>query len=179
MSTPTIQDLLLHHEVSIFLAHEAEHVDSRRFEQWADLFTEDARYVAPLRMNRTIHPGEDDWGVEKDLIPGSVPYFDENAGTLKLRAAKLRAARSPSENPASRTRHFVTNIRVATADSADAYHVKSNLLVYQSRGDSDVYWFSAERTDTLRRVDGNLKIASREIFLDSSVLLSGNLSIFF
>lgn len=179
MRSPTVEDLLLHHEISIFLANEAEHVDCRRFEQWADLFTDDARYVAPLRMNRTVGSSEEDWGVEKEFVPGSVPYYDETAGTLKLRAAKLRAARSPSENPASRTRHFVTNIRVAPTESTDSYDVKSNLLVYQSRGDADVYWFSAERKDTLRRVDGTLKIASREILLDSSVLLSGNLSIFF
>ena len=34
-----------------FLYQEAELLDERRYEEWLELFTEDARYLMPMRRN--------------------------------------------------------------------------------------------------------------------------------
>ena len=51
MSGPDLAGLLVLHEVQDFLYREAELLDERRYEEWLDLFTEDARYFMPMRRN--------------------------------------------------------------------------------------------------------------------------------
>jgi 3-phenylpropionate/cinnamic acid dioxygenase small subunit len=57
--------------------------------------------------------------------------------------------------------------------------VKSNLLLYRSRG-SDPHHdlLSAERKDVLRKEDDQWKLRKRMILLDHSVLMTHNLSVF-
>lgn len=58
--------------------------------------------------------------------------------------------------------------------------VRSNLLVYRSRGDRpDHDLLAAERHDVLRRVDGDLRLARRVVVLDSTVVPTLNLAFFF
>ena len=43
--------LLLKEEIEQFLYREAELLDERRYEEWLELFTEDAHYFMPMRRN--------------------------------------------------------------------------------------------------------------------------------
>ncbi|HWM76977.1 MAG TPA: aromatic-ring-hydroxylating dioxygenase subunit beta, partial [Methylomirabilota bacterium] len=43
--------LLLKQEIESFLYREADLLDERRYEEWLELFTEDAHYWMPLRRN--------------------------------------------------------------------------------------------------------------------------------
>ena len=57
--------------------------------------------------------------------------------------------------------------------------VHCNFIVYRSRGETEQDFYVGARQDTLRRVDGAWKIASRRMVLDQNVLTAKNLSIFF
>lgn len=158
-------------EVYEFLMHEAELLDGHREREWVELCTDDIVYRMPVRETRERGAG--------DGFNESMYYFDETRGSLELRVRRLETEYAWAEDPPSRTRHFVTNIRVAPGDEEDELLVRSNLLLYRSQG-TDLHndLISAERRDVLRRTDGGVRLARREILLDHSVLTTHNLSVF-
>ncbi|MBA3473513.1 MAG: aromatic-ring-hydroxylating dioxygenase subunit beta [Rubrobacter sp.] len=158
-------------EVYSFLMHEAELLDERRERDWLELFTDDAEYLMPVRVNRERGEGD---GFSEEAF-----YFEETRGSLELRVRRLETEYAWAEDPPSRTRHFVTNVRVAEGEEEDEVAVRTNLLLYRSRGSDPHYdLISAERKDILRKEDGQWKLKRREILLDHSVLMTHNLSVF-
>ena len=95
-----------------------------------------------------------------------------------MRVARLDIGTAWAETPPSRTRHLISNIRVKGANGHSEFHVHSNFLVYRTRLDTDQDIYVGTRQDTLRRVDGQLKIARRTIILDQTILDARNISIF-
>ena len=165
-------DLQTRCEIEDFLHYEAELLDDRRFEEWVELFTDDAHYAMPIRLTREKRAG---W----ELAPNG-KIFDDTKATLNIRVQRLGTEYAWAEDPPSRTRHCVSNVRVAPGEQDGEYNVRCNLLVYRSRGESPQYdLLSADRRDVLRRVDGGWRIARRLIALDQSTVNSRNLSIFF
>ncbi len=158
-------------EAYSFLMHEAELLDERRERDWLDLFTDDAEYLMPVRVNRERAEGD---GFSEEAY-----YFEETRGSLELRVRRLETEYAWAEDPPSRTRHFVTNVRVAEGDEEYELAVRSNLLLYRSRGSDPRYdLISAERKDVLRKEEGHWKLRKRVILLDHSVLTTHNLSVF-
>jgi ethylbenzene dioxygenase subunit beta len=158
-------------EVYSFLMREAELLDERREREWLELFTDDAEYLMPVRVNRERVEGN---GFSEDAF-----YFEETRGSLELRVRRLETEYAWAEDPPSRTRHFVTNVRVAEGEEEDEVAVRSNLLLYRSRGSVPHHdLLSAERKDVLRKEDGQWKLRRRVILLDHAVLMTHNLSVF-
>ncbi len=167
-------------EVERFLYREARLLDQRRFQEWLSLFTEDARYWMPVRRTRLGEGRAESWEVEKELSGAhEVAYFDDDLPMLQVRVARLATGMAWAENPPSRTRHLVTNIEVEAGPSLNEYKVESYFIIYQSRLETKEALFVGYRSDRLRRVNGELKIAGRKIVLDSGILATSNLSIFF
>lgn len=160
-----------------FLYFEASLLDQQRFEDWLELFAEDLRYWAPVRFNRLYREQSGEMAAE-----GESSYFNESLEQLALRVARLRTRMAWAEDPPSRTRHVVTNVRCAATDVADELAVESNFIVYRSRLERDTdYWVGA-RYDVIRRTperSSGFSIARRKVVLDASVLLSKNISVFF
>ena len=157
-------------EVVEFLMREAELLDDRKFEEWMKILTEDVYYYVPLRTSQ----GKDEGS---EFVTESA-WFSENWKSLQMRIKRLRSQGIVAENPPSRTRHFVSNVRIGEGEGQNEIAVKCNLLVYRSRGESVHYdLFSGERRDVLRRVNGNLRLARRELLLDQAVLGAQDLSI--
>ena len=130
-----------------------------------------AEYVMPVRVNRERGEGD---GFSEEAF-----YFEETRGSLELRVRRLETEYAWAEDPPSRTRHFVTNVRVAPGEEEDEVAVRSNLLLYRSRGSDPRHdLISAERKDVLRKEDGQWKLKKRVILLDHSILTTHNLSIF-
>jgi 3-phenylpropionate/cinnamic acid dioxygenase small subunit len=170
----------LQREVERFLHREARLLDQRRFQEWLSLFTEDTRYWMPVRRTRLSEGRAESWEIEKELSgEHEVAYFDDDLPLLQLRVARLATDMAWAENPPSRTRHLVTNIEVEFVAGLNEYQVESYFIVYQSRLETREALFVGYRSDTLRRVNGELKIAGRKIVLDSGVLNASTLSIFF
>jgi biphenyl 2,3-dioxygenase subunit beta len=170
---PSLESLLLHHEIEQFYYREAALLDDRRYNEWLDLFTEDATYWMPIRRTKTTKE------LDTEFAPrGAIAFLDDNKMLLSMRVKKLETGYSWAEDPPSRQRHIITNIRVVSREGEE-FAVHSNFHVYRTRLNSEETSWIGHREDRLRRVGETLKIAGRSIFLEQTVLLSRNLSNFF
>ncbi len=168
-----IDAMLRHYEVERFYYDEAALLDAHRYDEWLALFSDDARYFMPIRRTRTQRE------MDKEFTkPGEMAFFDETKTLLAGRVAKLKTGRSWAEDPPSRTRHLITNVRIVK-DDGRSLEVESNFHVYRTRLNSEETSWIGLRRDVLRRVGESFQIADRKIFLEQTVLLSRNLSNFF
>lgn len=158
-----------HQAAHQFLVEEAALLDAADYPGWLDLITEDIRYVMPVRVTTAR-------GAGFSSQPG-MGHFDEDLYALRKRVQRLATDHAWTEDPPSRTRHFVTNVRTFRHD--DGLKVESALLLFRSRGDTrDADLLSAGRTDLLRETDAGLKLARREITADEAVIRTQNLAVF-
>ena len=171
--------LLLQQEIEDFLYREADLLDERRYEEWLDLFTEDAHYWMPLRRNVPRDKPEREFtrqGVDAN-------WFDEGKDTLGRRVAQLRTGIHWAEEPPSRICHMISNVQILRAlpagSSPSEVAVKCRFLIYRNRVETETDLLVGKREDLLRREDGGWRIARRKIVLDQSVLLAKNLTMFF
>jgi 3-phenylpropionate/cinnamic acid dioxygenase small subunit len=170
--------LLLQREIEEFLYGEAELLDTRRFDEWLDLFTEDARYWMPMRRN--VPPEEA--AREFTREGADVNWFDEGKDTLGQRVAQIRTGIHWAEEPPSRICHLVSNVQILRTSpgegSPSEVVARSRFLVYRNRVETETDVLVGKREDVLRRVDGRWRIARRMVVLDQSVLLAKNLTFF-
>lgn len=160
-----------HQEAHQFLVEEADILDRQAYGQWLALLCEDIRYVVPVRVTTAR-------GAGFDVLEG-MDHFEEDHYSLRKRVERLGTEHAWTEDPPSRTRHFVTNVRTYETPAPEELQVRSYLLLFRSRGDvREADLVSAGRTDVLRRVDGRLRLARREVRVDESVLRTQNLAVF-
>ncbi len=158
-------------EVLDFLYREAELMDSGRLEEWLALLTDDIQYRMPVRLTRERTSPTD--------RSDEMQFFWDDRATIELRIRRLRTDFAWAEDPPSRTRHFVSNVQIATAAGADELDVRCYVLVYRNRGDSAGHeLISGERHDRLRQVSRVWKLARREFIVDQASLANQNLAIF-
>ncbi len=162
----------IYRQVREFLFYEAELLDEERFREWLELLTDDVEYLMPVRVTRDRGGGP---GFLDDMF-----HYEENKYRLTKRIERLETGSAWAEDPPSRTRHVISNIRVAPGDRDDEVKVRSYLILYRTRGDDPRYdILSAERKDVLRQVDGEWKLARRVVHLDQATITTHNLSILF
>ena len=94
-------------EVYSFLIAEAELLDQHRYRDWLALLTDDVHYQMPVRVTTGR-------GTETDVL-GAMSHFDEDRYSLGKRVERLETDHAWTEDPPSRTRRFVTNVRVSAA----------------------------------------------------------------
>ena len=153
-----------------FLVEEAALLDAADYAGWLELLCEDIRYLMPVRVTTAR-------GAGFDTLAG-MGHFDEDMYALRKRVQRLATDHAWTEDPPSRTRHFVTNVRTFRA-AAGELRVQSALLLFRSRGDTrEADLLSAGRTDLLRETADGLRLARREITVDESVLRTQNLAVF-
>lgn len=173
VSEDRLRALVRQHEVEQFLYDEAALLDRHRYERWLELFADDATYFMPIRRTRLQSELDQEF-----TRPGEMAFFNDTKPLLAGRIAKLMTGLSWSEDPPSRTRRLVTNIRV-TAENGAELTVESNFLLYRTRLNSAEDTWIGSRRDTLRRTGDSFQIAARTIHLEQTVILSRNLSNFF
>jgi len=85
-----------------------------------------------------------------------------------------------SEEPPSRTRHLITNIRVELTENSNEYLVHTNYLLYRSQKETDIMIYAGKRIDVLRKTDQGMGwlIAKRDITLDQATVTSHNITVF-
>jgi p-cumate 2,3-dioxygenase beta subunit len=145
----------LREEVEDFLYQEAALLDEWRLDEWLTLFTADARYVVPT----TDLPEGDP---KRDLV-----FIDDDMVRLRARVERLKSRHGHREYPWSRTRRFITNVRIKLA--GQEFLVTSSFLVYRFRmGDTSPYvgWYEHR----LKQVDRELKIHYKRSVLDMEAL---------
>jgi biphenyl 2,3-dioxygenase subunit beta len=164
----------LRHKIEDFLYFEAELLDDRKLREWLDLLTDDVRYWMPIRHNPLERPED----LSDELAkPGDGYYFDDDKQSLRVRVERVYAKNAWAEMPPSRTRHFISNVRIKS-DNGSELEVHANFLVYRTRMETDQDIFVGTKRDILRRVNDSFKIAKRTIILDQAVLNAKNISIF-
>ena len=171
--TPAAERMVLQYEVEQFLYAEAALLDARRYRDWLGLVAEDIEYWMPIR--RTVTNADLDREFTK---PGEMAYFDDDRGYLEMRVKKLEAGSAWSEDPPSRSRHFVSNVRILDV-AGDEITLEACFHLYRSRLESDVDNWIGRRIDVLRRTADGLRLVKRHLFLDQTVIQSTNMSTIF
>jgi 3-phenylpropionate/cinnamic acid dioxygenase small subunit len=160
-----------HWACSEWLNEESELLDDNRLREWLDRMHPELDYRLPIRVtvDRTKGPGHSETGY----------HLYEDIDSLTTRVDRLDTEYAWAEDPPSRTRRIVSNIRVTVTDAGE-YLVRSNLLIYRGRlAATDFELLLGERHDVLvEGVDG-LKLRSRLILLDHSTLKNKNMAVFF
>jgi len=153
------------------LFNEAAALDERRFDDWTAMLATDLIYTAPIRLTRT--------GPTRDRdVMRSMFHFDDDYNSILMRIGRLHKS-AWAEDPPSRCRRFITNVRVAECGTEGEYEVVSYLFLERSRGDNpENERMCAERRDVWREVNGSFKLATREIIVDQSVLGMANFAVF-
>jgi 3-phenylpropionate/cinnamic acid dioxygenase small subunit len=160
-------------EVEEFLFEEASLLDERRYDEWLARLTDDIHYWMPIRRTTTAKEVANEF-----TKPGGMAFFDDDKKTLTVRVQRMAVGRAWAEDPPSRTRRLVSNLRILEVDG-DEITVTVNFHLYRTRLDSEEDSWIGRREDRLRRVGGRLMLARRHIFLEQTVILSQNMSSLF
>ena len=157
-------------EIQRFLYREAALLDRREYLKWLALLTSDVTYRVAQQIARDAQSGNIDFAI-----------VDEDAENLKARVVQLADPKlTHAENPPSFIRRFVSNLEARRGVAPDEFAVESNLLVYKCRAtipEGRIY--VASRNDVIRRIDGELRIARRDVRLDHAILFDGVVSTLF
>lgn len=177
LSTPEsgvgpLADTGLRDRVTDWLFLEAEMLDDQREREWLEtLVSKEVEYLVPLRQ--TVGRGRG-----KGFVEGAY-HLVESWGSLNTKLAQMETGHSWAEDPQSRTRHYVTNIRVGQSKGG-LVEVRSNLLLYRTRQDEIApQIFSGERHDVLQETAGVFQLRRRAVYLDTTAIASHNLAIIF
>lgn len=143
-------------EVEDLFYREAALLDEWRLEEWLTLLTDDATYQIP---------------------PTDVPEGDprntlfiiaDNAFRIRSRVKQLLGKSAWSENPHSRTRRIISNVRILGSDG-DEILVTANFAVYRMRYES-VDTYVGHYDYKLIRIGNALRIRERRAVLDNETL---------
>lgn len=165
----------LHFSISDFLIREAELLDDWNFRGWLDVLADDIRYTMRTTVNAQFRDRR------RGVQPPTTWIFNDNKFQLERRIARLETGMAWAEEPPSRTRHLVSNLRVLDRVGDDEYAVRCNYLLYRSQKEHDETFYVGKRVDHVRRAAsaGGWVLSRREITLDQVVLTSHNLSVIF
>lgn len=170
--TPILERLLLKEEVTEFMSHEADLLDSRQYREWLGLCTDDIRYEVPLSINVK----HDELHREQSRPGKDICWFDESKETLEMRIMQIETGAHWAEEPLSRTVHAVTNIRL-TEVALPEVKVSARFIIYRSRVNDEVDLIVGRRVDTLRKTGEGWRLAGRYALIAQNVLLSKSLTI--
>ena len=150
-------DNRLKRDVAELIQWEATLLDRRRWEEWIDLYTEDAVYWVPSWANE--EETTDDPDTQLNLI------YLRNRGGLEDRVFRIESRDSYASVPLDRTVHVVGNILIDKVDGEEITALANCLIhTYGKKGGmtrASLYDF------VIRRVGDDLKIVRKKItFID-------------
>jgi p-cumate 2,3-dioxygenase beta subunit len=144
-------------QVEDFLYEEAALLDAWRLDDWLALMTDDAVYRVPSNDRPDADPKDALFIVADDI------------NRIRARVARLKKKDAHAEDPRSRTRRLLTNVRILERNGA-ALKVEANFSVTRFRRNDGIRTYIGHYRYELR-VDGpRLKIAKREAVIDSMEL---------
>jgi p-cumate 2,3-dioxygenase beta subunit len=143
--------------VEAFLYYEAALLDSWQLDEWLALLTEDATYRVPSNDRPDSDPKSALFMIADDIR------------RIRARVTRLKDPHAHAEHPRSRTRRFISNVRIV---EQSPLKVEANFIVHRFRGNDDVRRYVGLYRYTLVREGAALKIRSREAILDAMELAS-------
>lgn len=161
----------LYLEITNLLHQEAFYLDNGMYKEWLDLLTEDLTYQMPLRETAE--------GVGANTIAADIDFYNETKMALSTRVNRLYTKSAWVENPATRQRHFISNIAVEGTSDPKEYKVRSYFHFLRSRGSHhEIEQLFGERNDIIRKTGDQWKISKRLIKPDQAVITAMNMSMF-
>ena len=158
MGTVAAQQLetIVRQTIEDFLYEEAALLDEWRLEEWLELLTEDATYEVPSTDTPDGDPKT------------TLSIIADDITRIRSRVQQLLGKSAWAENPPSRTRRLISNVRIRGVEGENI-SVTANFAVYRMRFEhTDTYVGRYEYTLTQR--DGRLKIRARKAILDLEAL---------
>lgn len=143
-------------EVEDLLYKEAALLDEWRLEEWLELLSDDAVYEIP--------PTD----VPEGDARNTLFIIADDAVRIRSRVKQLLGKSAWAENPQSRTRRMISNVRVLGADG-DRILATANFAVHRMRYES-VDTYIGRYDYKLVRVGNELKINERRAVLDNEAL---------
>lgn len=173
--TPTVPpvsvvDADTQQRIEQFLFREAALLDRFEMEEWLTLLDEEILLTVPVRSDRG--PGSD-----RPTFSEETYFIRDDYDMIAERVDKISKEYAWSENPRSRIRHHISNVRIT--ETGDGEHlVHNNQLVYRSQGDTAQHkLLSARRETSLEPVAETFRICDRTVYLDHSILSTKNLTL--
>lgn len=143
-------------QIEDFLYAEAALLDEWRLQEWLALLTDDATYEVPST------------DVQDGQAQTTLFIIADNIDRIRSRVHQLLGKFAWAENPPSRTRRMISNVRIREVEG-DTLRVTANFVVYRMRYEQvDTYIGRYEYT--LVVCDGALKIQHRRAILDLEAL---------
>lgn len=140
--------------VARFLSYEAYLLDHFAFDQWLDLYTDDATYWVPLEANQA-----------DPFDTHSLMYDDKRL--MQVRVRQQSHPRAHARLPLTRTVHQVGNVLIRGAADADEIEVNSTLVLFEYRNERQRS-FAANVVHRLLPGDGEYKIRLKRVDLINS-----------
>lgn len=131
---------------------EARLIDEKRFEEWYDLYAEDAFYWVPLTHDQ---PNGEDYT--------SLAYEDKLL--LKLRIERLNSPRAYSQQPPSRCLHVLQRPEVERMDPAGNEYLMRTAYTYIETRAEDQQVYGCTAFHTFAMVNGKLRIRLKRVNL--------------
>ena len=142
-----------------FLFREAELLDGWRLDEWAALYTEDARYeIASPSTEDPINADPDQ----------TLFLVADGIARIRARAVRLSKKTAHAEYPHSKTRHLITNVRVSAGEE-DETRVRANFAVYRTKEETTTVYMG-EAHLILVQDSGTIKIRRKRCILDLNSL---------
>lgn len=159
-------------EVLDFLWEEAAILDRDDLTGWKAMLDEAIVYRMPVCVTRKRHSGES--------FETPTMHFDEDYLSIAFRIRRFVETQAWAADPPTRTRRFVTGVRVWEGATPDIFDVTSSLLLVRSTDDdyrTDIV--TAERFDRVRFLqDGTPLLRDRKIIADQTTIGTHNLAVF-
>lgn len=137
-------------DVTQFIYREARLQDEHAYSDWEALWTDDGVYWIPANGE-----GGDP---EQEM---SIVY--DNRSRIALRIRQFHTGKRFSQTPRSRLRRVVSNVEILEHEGSQV-RVTCNAMVFESHVRGDTVWASRNEY-TLRRVDGDFKMARKKVVL--------------
>src|SRR2546423_4302817 len=141
---PSEQDLIR------FVRHEARLIDDKRFDEWYELFTDDAYYWVPASPRQSDPLGHNSLAYEDKLL-------------LKLRVERMKSPRAFSLRPEVRCLHVLQEPDIEKLDYERAEFLTRTPFIYtETRGD-DSQRYAAIAWHTLVWAGERLRIKLKRV----------------
>ena len=139
-------------ELVRFVLREARLIDEKRFDEWYELFAEDAYYWVPAAHGQTDPLGHNSLAYEDKLL-------------LQLRIERLKSPLAYSQKPASRCHHLLQTPEVEKRDEARGEYLTRTQFIYtETKGDASQR-YAGTAWHTLVGAAGNLRIRLKRVDL--------------
>ena len=137
------------HQVEQFLYRQADLLDSKRWQDWIDLFAKDGVYWMPP------DPSYKTWD-------GTPAIFAEDKNLMNVRMKRVLHPDAWSQRPLWGTNHVVSNVQIQSVKSNGDIQVKSRFHMLELRRD-DVRHFAGSYLHSLKRTKSGYQIKLQRV----------------